>query len=205
MLNITDTSLSNRMKFLDVMCFPVLYPTGEFGEHHNRQVKLSLDEFVQSCLLNKDLQFRKDPQYIFYLLWQKELRELSSGVFNMFKSSRNLSLSAGILLKQIECADPLFEARLTTMLQSVRGTKQYWYLRKSELQCMIREYGSPTFFLTFSCAEYESSDITQFLLQVNNLPSSYNIGKLCMEDPVSISRKFSLKFHAFFQKVIVKG
>ena len=52
----------------------------------------------------------------------------------MLKSSRNLSLSAGNLLKQIEYADPLIEARLTTMLQSVRGTKQYWYMRKSELQ-----------------------------------------------------------------------
>ena len=29
-------------------------------------------------------------------------------------------------------------------------------------------------------------------------------GKLCVEDPISVSRKFSLKFHAFFRKVLIK-
>ena len=42
-------------------------------------------------------------------------------------------------------------------------------------------------------------------MKVNNVPPSYSIGKLCVEDPISVSRKFSLKFHAFFRKVIVKG
>ena len=91
------------------------------------------------------------------------------------------------------------------MLQSVRGTKQFWFLRHSELKCMIREWGSPTLFLTFSCAEYESPDITEFLRKINHVPLSNNIGKLCVEDPVSVSRKFSLKFHAFLRKVILKG
>ncbi len=59
--------------------------------------------------------------------------------------------------------------------------------------------------LTFSCAEYESPDITEYLRRVNNISSTYNIGKLCTEDPVSVSRKFSLKFHAFFRTVILKG
>ena len=78
-------------------------------------------------------------------------------------------------------------------------------MRQSELKCMIREWGSPTLFLTFSCAEYESQDITKYLRRVNNVSSSYNIGKLCTEDPISVSRKFSLKFHAFFRKVLLNG
>ena len=32
-----------------------------------------------------------------------------------------------------------------------------------------------------------------------------NIGKLCTEDPISVSIKFSLKFHTFFNRVIRKG
>ena len=87
----------------------------------------------------------------------------------------------------------------------MRGTKQYWFIRQSELRCMIREWGSPTLFLTFSCAEYESPDITEYLRRVNNVSSKYPIGKLCTEDPVSVSRKFSFKFHAFFRKVLVNG
>ena len=75
---------------------------------------------------------------------------------------------------------------------------------ESELRCMIREWDSPTLFLTFSCAEYESPDIENYLRKVNDVPPSYNIGKLCTEDPISVSRKFSLKFHSF-QKVLMKG
>ena len=76
------------------------------------------------------------------------------------------------------------------MLQSVRGTKQYWFIRQSELRCMIREWGSPTLFLTFSCAEYESPDITEYLRRVNDVSASYDIGKLCTEDPISFEEVF---------------
>ena len=73
------------------------------------------------------------------------------------------------------------------MLQSVQGTKQYWFIRRSELRRMIHGWGSPTIFLTLSCAEYEPPDITAYLRKVNCVP---NIGKLCTEDPISVSRTF---------------
>ena len=37
------------------------------------------------------------------------------------------------------------EKTLLTMMQSVRGTNQYWYLRRSEVKHMIGEYGLHTF------------------------------------------------------------
>ena len=139
---------------------------------------------------------------MFYLLWQKEMREISSGVYNLLKSSRKPSMSVGMLLEQVNSSDEHLEAHLCTMLQSVRGTKQYWFLRSSELKCMIREFGPPTLFLTFSCAEYESPDITEFVRKVNDAPPKYNVAKLCVEDPVSVSRKYSLKFLSFFREII---
>ena len=196
LLSVRDDPIKNKQKHLDVMCFPVLFPTGEFGEFHPHT------EYIKSRLLNKDSRFRKDAQYVFYLLWQKEMRQLSAGVYNLLKTTRQQSVSVSMLLDQVNTSDEHLEAHLCTMFQS---TKQYWFLRHSELKCMIREWGSPTLFLTFSCAEYESPDITEFLMKVNNVPPSYNIGKLCVEDPISVSRKFSLKFHAFFRKILVNG
>ena len=90
-------------------------------------------------------------------------------------------------------------------MKSVRGTKQYWFKRQSELKTMIREFGPLTFFLTFSCAEYEAADIANYFRKLNKVPPSYSISKLCTEDPISVSRKFSSKFHAFFHKVILNG
>ena len=205
LLSVREDPIDNRQQHLDVMCFPVLFPTGRFGEFHPRQEKLSHSKYIKSRLLNKDSRFRKDAQYVFYLLWQKEMRELSTGVYNLLKSTRRQGISVRKLLESIEDSDEHLEANLCTMLQSVCGTKQYWFVRNSELKCMIREWVSPTLFLTFSCAEYESPDITEYLRRVNNVSSHYNIGKLCTEDPISVSRKFSLKFHAFFRKVLLNG
>ena len=53
---------------------------------------------------------------------------------------------------------------------------------------MVQEYGSPTLFLT-SCAEYESLEVSRYLRKVNYVPDSYPIGKLCIEDPISVSIK----------------
>ena len=70
---------------------------------------------------------------------------------------------------------------------------------------MIREYGSPTLFLTFSCAEYDSPEIEHYLRKMNDVPLKYPIARLCTEDPISVSRKFSQKFHDFFTTVITNG
>ena len=86
-LSVTEDPINNKQQHLDVMCFPVLFPTGQFGKFHPCREKLSHSEYVKSRLLNKDSRFRKDAQYVFYLLWPKEMRELSAGVFNLLKST----------------------------------------------------------------------------------------------------------------------
>ena len=65
LLSVREDPIDNRQQHLDVMCFPKLYPTGKY---HPRDVKISHSEFDKSRLLNKDSHFRKDPQYVFYLL-----------------------------------------------------------------------------------------------------------------------------------------
>ena len=85
-------------------------------------------------------------------------------------------MTASSLPSNVQSNDEQLEANLCTMLQSVRGTQQYWFVRKSELKCMIHEYGSPTLFLTFSCAEYESADIANYLRKINNVPLAIILG-----------------------------
>ena len=205
LMNVTEKPLDNRQKYLDVMCFPVLYPSGRFGEHHDRAVRISSSEYVKSRLLSSDSRFRKDPQFVFYNLWQKEMRELAAGVYNLMKGIHQQRMPVQVFLNKVSSSDQELETSLSTVFQSVRGSKQYWFLRSSELNCMVWEFGAPTLFMTFSCAEYENPEIANYLHKVNDVPENYPIGKLCCEDPVSVSRKFSPKFHSFFNTVIVKG
>ena len=174
-------------------------------EFHPRAVRLTFSEYVKSRLMNSDTRFRKSPEFVFYYLWQKEMRELSAGIYNALNSRNKRHLSVQQFVDGINSSDTGIEANLSTVLQSLRGTKQFWLLKKSDVMAMIREYGSPTLFLTLSCAEYESPDIERYLRKVNNVTDSYPIGRLCTEDPISVSRKFSQKFRDFFTTVLLQG
>ena len=82
MLTIQDRPLDSWQCHLDVLCFPSLFPTGKFGQYHPRNVKLSFSEYVKSRLLNKDSRSRKNPEFVFYNLWIKEIKELACGIYN---------------------------------------------------------------------------------------------------------------------------
>ena len=105
LLSIKEDPLDNRQKHLDVICSPVLFPDGNFGKYHPREVKVSHSEHVKLRLLNKDSCFRKDPQYVFFLLWHKEIREIACGVYNLLKTSKLMPMSVSNLLQKFEMND----------------------------------------------------------------------------------------------------
>ena len=123
------------------------------------------------------------------------MHELAAGVYSLMKGTCQHALPVGDYLDRVSNSDENIQANLSTVFQSVRGSKQYWYLRHSEVMCIVREYGSPTLFLTLSCAEYGSLEISNYLRKVNDVPGGYPISKLCVEDLISVFRTFSQKFH----------
>ena len=60
-LNVTEDPINSKQQHLDVMCFPVLFPTGQFGKFHPCKEKLSHSEYIKSRLLNKDSRSVKMP------------------------------------------------------------------------------------------------------------------------------------------------
>lgn len=62
---------------------------------------------------------------------------------------------------------------------------------------MIREWGPPALFLILSCAEYDDPKMRTYLHKVNDVLDCYPIGKLCIEDPISVTQKFEQKFNNF--------
>ena len=133
LMDIQEDAISNKFKYLDVLCFPTLFPTGRFGESHPRDNTISVSEFEKSNLLNKDSRFRKDDQYAFYLLWQKEMREISAGVYNLLKSTRQHAMPVGEFVDRVSISDEEVEGNLNTVFKQMRGSKQYWFLRRSEV------------------------------------------------------------------------
>uniref|UniRef100_A0A1X7VAI5 Uncharacterized protein n=1 Tax=Amphimedon queenslandica TaxID=400682 RepID=A0A1X7VAI5_AMPQE len=62
LMNVKEAPIDNRQEHLDLLCFPTLFPTGQYGEHHSRQSypaqTLSFSEYIKSRILNKDSRFR---------------------------------------------------------------------------------------------------------------------------------------------------
>ena len=175
LMNVKEDALNNKLKHLDVLCFPTLFPTGNFGESHTRSIPISVSEFGKSRLMSKHSRFRKDFQYVFFLLWQKEMRELAAGVYNLMKGTRQHALPVHEFMDRLSTSDEDVEANLSTIFTSMRGSKQYWFLKRSEVNCMVREYGPPTLFITLSCAEYESVEISTYFRKVNDAPDSFPV------------------------------
>ena len=146
LLNVHEQPLDNRQKYLDVSYFPTLFLTGRYREFHPHPVKLTFSEYLELRLINTDSRFHKNPEFVFYYLWQKELRELSSGIYNVLKSSSRKSHMVKQFVDGINSSDAGIEANLSTVLQSVRGTKQFWFHQTGDVLAMIREFGCPTLF-----------------------------------------------------------
>ena len=77
--------------------------------------------------------------------------ELAAGMYNLMKGTRQHPMPVREFMRRVSDSDQEVETNLMTVFQSVRGSKQY--LSRSEVLCMVREFGPLTLFLTLSCAE----------------------------------------------------
>ena len=73
MLSVKEHPIDNRLDHLDLLCFPILFPNGTFGQNYPREKKIRYAEYAKSRLLKKDSRFRKNAQYacIFSLLSER--------------------------------------------------------------------------------------------------------------------------------------
>ena len=77
---------------------------------------------------------------MFKLYRSKVKRDLNSGIYNYLKHTRYTGKSVAEIMSMVEKDDLELEGNLSTILQPVCGTNQYWYKVKGELKCMIREW-----------------------------------------------------------------
>jgi len=82
-LKIQYLLLDNREKNLDLLCFPDLYLFDVNRQHDDtRSIKLHDHEFIKCRLKSKHPQYRLNQQYLFYLLNNANIRQLSHGIYH---------------------------------------------------------------------------------------------------------------------------
>ena len=121
--------------------------------------------YVKSRLLSADEKFRKDKFYLFFLLLVKELVEIKRSEQTYFrKATKAKALTPDIVLNV--SSDLLFRYNNAFQaFKTVRGTSAYFQDVKKRLMAFIRQKGAPTFFVTFSSAEFLWDEMLQKIYQ----------------------------------------
>jgi ATP-dependent DNA helicase PIF1 len=199
-------ALSIWDKNLDLMCFPDLFPRARYGKYELRTRYISEAEYRVSRLLNMNGRFRRNQQYLFHLLYDGDIKHLSNSITHMLRQSKTGIISVEEMLTKIESGDRQLETKLSSLFGNIRGTRQYWFARQGEVNCMMREFGPPTWFVTLSCAEYTWENLFDHLKVINSdMPGVDKMtpGELCSCDPVSVCRHYHARFHAILNNLIL--
>ncbi|XP_073975183.1 uncharacterized protein [Rhodnius prolixus] len=193
-------------KNLDYLTFPHLFPKGRFGKFDiNRTISLSDAEYRKTRILNKDGRFRRDPCYLFHLLNDSEFKYLGGAIAHLLNVRAYKPYTVNDILTKVTVNDEQLEQHLINLFSSLRGTKEYWQRRRQELNAMTRDFGAPTFFVTLSCAEYDHSELLQYIVKINkDVPNveKMSAGELCALDPTSVCRYYHRLIRNMFKFLI---
>ena len=145
--------------FLEEKAFPEKFPYGLGGYLssmiNNEGDDMGFAAYCRSQLMNCDPKFRQDVIYIFFLLLVKELIELKRCKFTFMRQATRLpNLSKDDVLNY----DPINLNRYNRtfeVFKNMRGTSMFYQKAKKNVMALLRQFGSPTLFLTLSCAEFD--------------------------------------------------
>ncbi|XP_056004163.1 uncharacterized protein LOC130049939 [Ostrea edulis] len=94
-------------------------------------------------------------------------------------------------------------------MQPIRGTPAYWATAQKDLFAMLRQLGIPTWFCSFSVAEYRWNDAVRIILQQQSIdrnPDQMEWSEkndVLRSNPVTVARMFEHRFQIFHREVIL--
>jgi len=182
---------TDRDKFKDMLCFVDLFPKGRGGMYQDRPLgKVQPAMFLRWQLMNENPSVRRNIQYLLSCLHNKDIRSVDQGIYATLQTTKFPDITAGKLIEHIRSKDRKLEGSLSTTMSKVRGSPDYWSLRRGDLKVFDEYFGPATLFFTLSCNEYDWSDLHHFLIKQNKdlkNVESIPFNELRAKDPVSVS------------------
>lgn len=205
----------------EALAFPDLFPTGNYGTTGTSKVqrirKLDMRRYFNQRLLNVDGRFGKSIEYVLAAQYATELHQVQGNIYHALKLRQGIAgqkINAGMLrnpqiIQQLQHTEQAYK-----VLQSIRGTPAFWQLKLLECYAMLRTLGPPTFFVTFSCADYHWPEIIQAVgHQYNRNFSDQDVENMnwatkslwLRRNPVTAVRAFQHRFNAIHSYIMSKA
>lgn len=198
---------------LFVMGFPWLFPggTGDISDYSNCHTSDS--DWINMLLHYRDGRFVADHQFCFYALnYIQRKQNLSHGSYFVNKFYGNGPETLDELKKMIENGNTEWINRITYFAKTVPGSAAYWRHKRRQLFSWINyhikeKHGPPTFFMTFSCAEYKWPDVYRLLKQrlmiTGSVPDDFdkNYTKYVNQYSIVVQEYFQLRLKLWLDTV----
>lgn len=176
--NIAPAEGNNPVRMLqepgnEAKTFPWHFPSGRFSFDEPRDKRLTLARYFNNRLMNADNRFAKDTNYIFFSQYMSELNQVIEKTqisirktVTQFGKGKNVNAD---MIRNPEILSKLLKNdEAFRFMQPIRGTPAYWSAIQKDLFAMLRQLGIPTWFCSFSSAEYRWNDAISSLLKQQN-------------------------------------
>ena len=141
-------------KFWEELVHPHLFPTDQYGYKIEREIPLTLSKYFNQRLLHYTQNFTSGNDYIFFEHTVLQRVELSSQINIALKKVLSYDVTSWILSTTFKqrVREFIAKGKSFSFIRSIKGTPEYWKKFLTQVLAMVKQLGTPTFFLTFSCA-----------------------------------------------------
>ena len=141
-------------KFWEELVHPHLFPTDQYGYKIEREIPLTLSKYFNQRLLHYTQNFTSDNDYIFFEHTVLQRVELSSQINIALKKVLSDDVTSWMLSTTFKqrVREFIAKGKSFSFIRSIKGTPEYWKKFLHQVLAMVKQLGTPTFFLTLSCA-----------------------------------------------------
>ncbi len=199
---------------LEAMAFPVEFPSGQNTIDEAREVALSPSMYFNARLFCVDARFAKDQSYLFFAQFVTETHMARNSMSIQLRKGKPVTkdgrrISNKLLQDDLEVQRLVHSRDATRFMQPLRGTPSYWEKTLRDLQAMIRQLGTPTFFCTFSAAEMRWPEvITAIKAQQGEQVDFSELDwttkcEILRSNPVTVMRMFEKRVDALMNHLLL--
>ena len=200
----------------EVLAFPDYFPEGKFGYNlpQKREANLNLRHYINQRLLNRDRKFSQNQEYIFAFQYATEIKQLKGDMYNALKRTmtNGRKVNAGDVRNFEKFNELVFKDVAYKFMKNVRGTPAYWQVQLMDTLAMMRTFGTPTWFISLSPAEFLWPEFTQAVgkrLELNW--TEEDVGKMSWQtkatnfknNPVTVCQMFHNRLEGFFSDFLL--
>jgi hypothetical protein len=132
------------------------------------------------------------------------------------RKSKNVDITVGQLKDPQHVKKMISDEEMYTIFKKIRGTPQFFKDMQLDVLAKIRYFGVPTFFMTWSCAQFQWTHLIKVVARISKPSQDLSDDEIELMDwktkvsilkrnPVLVARQIDYIFQSVWNKVVMGG